>query len=112
MIIIMGVIDCTTEDFDAISSMVNHWFDTYDEHSYIKDYNLKIIPNSHENFYGGVKVGFFVAVKNYSWDFDMHKQVLKNFESLMNYLPFQNATLYNSFFSCLVSGLPQSLNCF
>lgn len=101
MVVTMGVIDCTCEDTDTISSMVEHWFSTYEEHSYIKEYNLKIVPSSYENFYGGVKVGFFTSVKK-SWDIEMHEQVIKNFESLMSALPFSSAILYLSSFDYLI----------
>lgn len=90
----MGVINCSSENFEEVSMLFNEWLENYREYSYINHGTVKIVNNSYENYYGGIKIGFFVDIKH-----DYYGMVFQNlidaFESLMNALLFENAILYH-----------------
>ena len=91
----MGVIDCSTEDYEEVVSSFSQWLATCEHHSYINNNAVNIVKSSYENYYGGVKLGFFVDIKHDYYGM-VFKSLIHDFESLMNALPFNNALLFHS----------------
>ncbi len=90
----MGMIDCSSEDFEEVTKLFTQWLENYEHHSYINHNTVKIVNNSYENYYGGIKVGFFVDIKHDYYGM-VFQSLINAFESLMNTLPFDKAILYH-----------------